>query len=394
MSRRLISRSPDLQRLQEDGLHLEVVAGSFLLVRQVPYRTPSGQLGRGTLVTQLELANDITVKPEQHVAYFVADETPTEATGAPIKHMISDVRQQLAAGLEITHTYSSKPPPPGYADYHHKITHYVELFSGPARTTDPGATAFVFPLIADSEEESVFLYADTAASRAGIDVINDKLKPYKVGIVGLGGTGSYILDLIAKTPVREIHLYDGDRFIQHNAFRSPGAHRGEDVAEVPQKVAHFARLYSQLRRAIVEHDGYVTEANVDQLRELDFVFLTVDKGPARRLLVSKLEEFGTPFIDVGLGVYEVDGLLGGMVRTTTSTPEQRQHVHDRNRIPFSGGEANDYRFNIQIADLNALNAALAVIRWKKLAGFYLDQEHEHFSLYQIGGNNIINEDLP
>jgi hypothetical protein len=35
---------------------------------------------------------------------------------------------------------------------------------------------------------------------------------------------------------------------------------------------------------------------------------------------------------------------------------------------------------------------LAVIRWKKLWGFYADQEGEHNSLYAIGGNEIINED--
>jgi tRNA A37 threonylcarbamoyladenosine dehydratase len=33
--------------------------------------------------------------------------------------------------------------------------------------------------------------------------INDKLKPLRIGIVGLGGTGSYVLDFVAKTPVKE-----------------------------------------------------------------------------------------------------------------------------------------------------------------------------------------------
>ena len=53
-------------------------------------------------------------------------------------------------------------------------------------------------------------------------------------------------------------------------------------------------------------------------------------------------------------------------------------------IPFSdGAERNEYDKNIQIADLNALNAALAVIKWKKLLGFYIDQEHELYSTYTI-----------
>ena len=37
-----------------------------------------------------------------------------------------------------------------------------------------------------------------------------------------------------------------------------------------------------------------------------------------------------------------------------------------------------YRSNIQVADLNALNATLAVIRWKQYFGFYQD----YFSFFQ------------
>jgi len=50
--------------------------------------------------------------------------------------------------------------------------------------------------------------------------------------------------------------------------------------------------------------------------------------------------------------------------------------------------------NIQIADLNALNAALAVIKWKKLMGFYQDLDFEHHCTYTIGGNMLRNEDAP
>lgn len=64
----------------------------------------------------------------------------------------------------------------------------------------------------------------------------------------------------------------------------------------------------------------------------------------------------------------------------------------RNKIPLSdGGANNEYNQNIQIADLNALNAALAVIKWKKMCGFYLDLENEYHCTYTIDGNKIDNE---
>lgn len=74
-------------------------------------------------------------------------------------------------------------------------------------------------MIADSANETVFQYIDTNSSRANIEMINMKLERQKIAIIGLGGTGAYILDMVAKTPVKEIHLFDGDSFDQHNAFR-------------------------------------------------------------------------------------------------------------------------------------------------------------------------------
>jgi hypothetical protein len=86
-------------------------------------------------------------------------------------------------------------------------------------------------------------------------------------------------------------------------------------------------------------------------------------------------------------LYE-EGALGGMLRTTTITAERSNHA--RTRISSGGGADDPYVQNIQIAELNALNAALAVIKWKKLLGFYRDEEAEHNTLYVIGGNELIN----
>lgn len=41
---------------------------------------------------------------------------------------------------------------------------------------------------------------------------------------------------------------------------------------------------------------------------------------------------------------------------------------------------------------NALNAAFAVIKWKKLFGFYADNEGEHFSTYTVDGNLLTSDE--
>ena len=387
MPGQLISRSPDLKRLEDEGYELEV-RGSYLLLKQVPYVTEDRTVARATLVSALDLAGDVTAKPRRHVVKFTG-RTPCDAEGRPLARIIrSSGRDDLGGGLVVHHEFSSKPPE-GYLDYYEKMSTYAEILSGYAHLIDPSATARTFERVHEGDTESAFEYIDTASSRAGITAITEKLKLGTVAIVGLGGTGSYILDLVAKTPVGEIHLFDGDIFGQHNAFRAPGAPSVEVLRARPKKSEYFRSIYSNMHRNIFSHD-HLDEGAVGSLSSMDFVFVAVDDADARRLAVEKLLDVGVPFVDVGMGVSEVDGSLLGQLRVTSATLEDRSHVHST--IPLAGGLGDDdYSRNIQIADLNALNAALAVVKWKKLTGFYVDLEQENSSYYQIDGNHLVNE---
>jgi hypothetical protein len=392
MSPRLIDRNPDLKRLRDEGYHVQIVNG-YVVVRDVPYLNSRKEIRRGVLASTLTLAGNVTTRPDTHVALF-AGEYPHHVTGQPIERIRhSDNAVQIGEGLQVNLMFSAKPHPNGcYANYYDKMSTYVDILSGPVQTLDPTMTAKTFPVVQEDGGESVFNYVDTASSRAEIAAISQKLALKTVAILGLGGTGSYVLDLVAKTPVREIHLYDADVFLQHNAFRAPGAPSSEELAEKLSKVVYLHRMYSKMRKGIVAHAEYASAETVAQLATMDFVFLCME-GRAKREIVQGLELHSVPFIDVGIGVYTAGDSLGGLVRITTSTPAHREHVWNSKRIPFSEvTEDNEYSRNIQIADLNALNAALAVIKWKKLMGFYVDQEHEHYTTYAIGGNELDNED--
>jgi tRNA A37 threonylcarbamoyladenosine dehydratase len=237
------------------------------------------------------------------------------------------------------------------------------------------------------------VYLDTATGRAGVSAISRKLELARIGIFGVGGTGAYVLDQVAKTPVREIAIFDGDEFLQHNAFRAPGAPSIEELKTQPKKVDYLKGIYSNMHRGIVAHDFFIDETTVQQIGSFDFAFICMDPGTPKRLLVEYLEANSIPFVDVGMGLELVDDTLTGILRVTASTPEKREHVREHKRISFNdAGVDNLYSKNIQIADLNALNAALAVVKWKKLFGFYADLEREHNSLYLISGNTLINGD--
>jgi hypothetical protein len=393
MSQRPISLSPDLTRLRNEGFDLEIRAG-YLLVKDVPYLNAAREVKRGILVSKLTLAGDVTARPDDHVAYFAGDH-PCLSDGTEIvkiKHGSSP--QTLAEGVVVQHSFSAKPKPlEYYPDYHAKVTTYVAIFSGPAQEIDRTVTAKTFPVVApDSDDtDSVFNYIDTASSRAQIGVATQKMALRRIAIIGLGGTGSYVLDFTVKTPVIEIHLFDGDIFLQHNAFRSPGAPSIEQLREKLPKVTYFKNLYSPMRRGIIDHPVYIDASNVGDLRDMDFVFLCLDSGAAKKTIVESLEEFGCPFVDVGMGINLSEDSLGGILRVTTSTRKLRDHIHTR--ISFvDGNPGNEYDRNIQIADLNALNAALAVMKWKKLFGFYRDLKSEHHTTFTIDGNLLLNEE--
>ena len=393
MSLQLLDRSPDLRRLISDGYELEIV-GSHLLIRHVPYVNALKQVALGTLVSVLTLSNEATATPNDHVVSFIG-EHPCKVDGTEItaiKH--TSQRQDLGHGIVVDHTFSNKPEG-GYRDYYDKMTTYIGIISAPAQSIDPRATPRTRQVQTSDDPLSVFEYRDTASSRAGIGAVTSKLELDKIAIVGLGGTGSYVLDLVAKTPVQEIHLFDGDRFLQHNAFRSPGAASLDDLQGAPTKTTYFHEQYSRMRRGIVSHDYYIDATNVDQLQQMDFVFLCLDRVGAKNEIITCLENADIPFVDVGMGIELVDDSLGGVLRVTTSSKQKRDHVHIKSRIPLSDPGRDEellYARNIQVADLNALNAALAVVKWKKLFGFYRDLDREHFSTFTIDGNALVNED--
>jgi Domain of unknown function (DUF6791)/ThiF family len=391
MSHKLIDRNDDLRRLRDEGYNVDIHFG-YLIARDIPYVNGRREVCQGILVTSLDLNGELTNRPTDHTIKFIG-EYPCTSDGTPIegiRHNSDAFR--LSEHLTTQHSFSSKPPRGYYEDYHEKITTYAAILSGYAANIDPEVTPRTFRVVEPTDDDSPFNYIDTASARADINMITKKLAVEKLAIVGLGGTGSYVLDLLAKTPAREIHLFDRDKFSSHNAFRAPAAAAKEDLQKQPFKVDYFREIYSRLHRGIIAHPAHVDATNVEQLRDMACVFLCIDAGAGKKFIVEKLEEFGSLFVDVGMGLYATNETLGGILRVTTSEPNNR--VEARARMSFVGDEGdNEYDKNIQIADLSALNATLAVLRWKKLRGFYFDHKHERFSSYTIGSNMLLSDDI-
>lgn len=385
----LISRSDDLKRLFDDGYELSIVGGQ-LVVSNIPYVAADKTVKRAELVSELRLNDDRTLSPKTHVMKFTGDH-PCDKDGKELAHMKHSTKNEVIGdGITVTRSFSCKPTTGAYPDYYEKVTTYAEMISVHAQQIEPGATGRTYAVTQIDKPDNPFRYLDNASGLAGITDMAQRVAGQKVGIVGLGGSGSFVLDLIAKSWVAEIHLYDGDDLIQHNAFRCPGAVSADALRGRPMKANHYAVIYDVFRKGVVPHAYYIIEANLAELDDLDFVFICIDKGIAKEKIVDHLEATGKSFIDVGMGVEIADGKLLGVVRTNTSTPEDRDTL--RKYVRFGDGEEDAaYTKNVQIAELNSLNACLAVIKWKKLNGIYLDLEGEMNSNYTIDGNHMSNE---
>ena len=372
MLQELVNRNEDLRKLRDAGFEMEMVGG-YLVIHHIPYvanvsETPMAK-DDGRLVIKLNLSGNLLNTPIDHTAYFVGAH-PCNIDGTPITGLVNSSRKQiLGDGLVVDHYLSNKPEKGKETSYYEKTLRYESIISRPAEHLDKRLTARTYKPIRPDANTSLFKYVDTMSSRYDIQAINEKLNNEKIAIVGLGGTGSYVLDFVSKTPVKEIHLFDGDVFCTHNAFRAPGAASFEELCSRQQKTEYFARKYDNMRDGIVPHDEYLTEDNIDQLLEFDFVFVCIDNGRARKLAVEFLGYNNKSFVDTGMGLIVNESAILGSVRTTYCNPDNFDEA--KVNLPFENPAADAvYKTNVQISELNALNAALAVIKWKQTKGFY------------------------
>ncbi|MCO5974825.1 ThiF family adenylyltransferase [Actinoallomurus soli] len=387
MSSAPLARDQDLSRLLDDGYDVVVQAG-HLLIQRIPYRTQTGTVEYGVLAYPVTISGDRIVSGTDHRIWWVGS-APCDEQGRRLR-MVNDEIRDITDGLRASFMLSSKPAPDGYPDEYSKVTAYVRMISHPAQALDPAVTATPGAAWHEVGDDSVFAYRDTATSRAGLAAVNRRYRGHRIAIVGLGGTGGYILDQVAKTEVDTILLIDGDHFDNHNAFRAPGAPDLETLRARPNKAAYFKTIYSNMHRGITACEEFLDEDNLDVLEGASFVFLCSDNAAGKPAVMDWLEARDVPFVDVGMGIEEVDGHLTGLLRTSTSLPGHREQV--RRRIPASAPEHDDYGRNIQVADLNALNAVLAIGRWKRHLGVYADVTRETFSTYSLITNEIANED--
>lgn len=363
---------------EQAGFVVEVESDVVRAVR-VPCLLAGGVVGTCTIETSCDPASG---KPTQRIGgdvHAVQITTDAEhdglvyyADGSPIGNLVGGDGKTWS---NISIKKGGQNSPQEDASAHDLVHRYAKQIVGAASEAGYSETAFL-------TIPSPFKIPNTFEARAAIGPVQDRIRDQRIAIIGLGGTGAYVLDLIAKTPVAEIHLLDSDDVNWHNLMRAPGAPTANEIKFLKKnkldKVTYYHAKYDSLRYGIHAHAVRVDSSTrfTEFLSEypVDYAFVCIDQrkeydSPRQDVVYSALSEARVPFIDSGVSITLENDAVSGAVTTSAYAAGSLEW---QNAIPNASVEGNvpGYR-NVQLPEVNALAASLAVMEWRRRTEQYV-----------------------
>ena len=102
--------------------------------------------------------------------------------------------------------------------------------------------------------------------------------------------------------------------------------------------------------------------------------------------MQTLEEKGIPFIDVGMGIERRNGRVRGSCQVFFSGGNPGRW---RTGIPTAEGMGEQEYYALQLADLGALNAAIAVGAWRRHIEQYEEEKKDWLIRYWVENNDLL-----
>jgi len=142
------------------------------------------------------------------------------------------------------------------------------------------------------------------------------LSSTNIGIVGLGGGGSHVVQQLAHVGIGRFTLFDPQQMEDSNLNRLVGA-TARDVAKATWKTAIARRLIRGIRpTAVVKEFRSDWRIAATALRDCDVIVGCVDTFIARSELERQARRYLTPYVDIGMDIHERSGggyFIGGQV---------------------------------------------------------------------------------
>ena len=192
--------------------------------------------------------------------------------------------------------------------------------------TDTGEEPLVLRLPGEcSSQPSWLLEARSTTSPSQYDRQLQALGPegqrrvaqLRVGVVGLGGTGSQVAQQLAHVGVAQVLLADDDRVEVTNLPRLAGAAWWDPLIR-RRKTANACRLFRRASpHTTVRILGSLREpGSIELLRDVDLIIGCVDNDGARLILSELAAAHLVPYLDIGVGIEAgADGasVIGGRI---------------------------------------------------------------------------------
>ena len=384
---------------EQAGFTVRVESGVVRAVR-VPCLLADGVVGTCTIEKSYDPASgkpSVQIGGAVHVVRIIADEEHDgrvyQADGNPIGNLIAGDGKKWS---DISIRKGSQGSPAEDVSASDLIHRYAKQIVGAVSAGGYSETASL-------AMRSPFKIPNTFEARAMIGPVQDRIRDQRIAIIGLGGTGAYVLDLIAKTPVAKIHLLDSDDLDWHNFMRAPGAPTAEEIESRHKgrlsKTDYYHSKYVSLREGIHPHairvDGASMFAEFLAAHPVDYAFVCIDQltdgdSPRQDVVYCALSAAEVPFIDSGVSITLEDHAVRGVV--TTSAYDAGSAAW-KDAIPNARVEGNvpGYR-NVQLPEVNALAAALAVMEWRRRTEQYVSGSASFLHKFRLETPRIVTSD--
>ena len=177
-------------------------------------------------------------------------------------------------------------------------------------------------------------------------------------------------------------------------MRAPGAPTVEEMESCRtgslRKVDYYRSKYSSLREGIYPHavrvDSPATFSQFLAAHPIDCAFVCIDQAtegdsPRQDVVYRALSAASVPFIDSGVSITVEDGAVRGAVTTSVYGAGSMAW---KDGIPSARveGDVPGYR-NVQLPEVNALAASLAVMEWRRRTEQYVSESSSFLHKFRL-----------
>jgi len=263
-----------------------------------------------------------------------------------------------------------------YEDAWEALNNYVKqiyaLFLGRSASRGEAPRPYTFDVLGDHLPEAVEWRGLVAQER--------------VAIIGLGGVGAWIADIVVKADPREVHGWDHDCIEPKNILRMPGG-IDPNVWIGRPKASWFQKTYSLIHTNVHGHNAKVQSENLQEVIEgITFAFVAVDEADDRMMVCDALANAGIPFVVAGLSPVRKDKRVKVSIRIVTAhigVPSWRE------AIPQVGQAGQDDYGSLDLPDVYSVTASWAIQSWRKMRGQFWQEQREECLDYSASDQSLI-----